>query len=147
MPWTYGNGPFYNDYYAYTFDTFLKKFSFFKNSLNPGIYVDDVLVGIIFSTPHDDSFHTVELGIIIYDDSYWHQGVGYAAMSQWMAQLRIKHPKIVRITATSWSGGFRMLALAKKLGMQEISREVGVFEWEGECYDSITMGKDVRETE
>ncbi|MFD2170381.1 GNAT family N-acetyltransferase [Tumebacillus lipolyticus] len=80
-----------------------------------------------------------EIGISIYDSSYWSGGYGTDAFRMWMDYL-FTHLDTPRLGIGTWSGNFRMIGLAKKLGMIEEARVRKARIVNGEYFDAIKMG-------
>ncbi|MFC6659287.1 GNAT family N-acetyltransferase [Deinococcus multiflagellatus] len=62
-----------------------------------------------------------DLGVLIYDPAHWGQGLGTAALRQWV-QATLDETEAHVLTFTTWSGNTRMLRAAQRLGFQEAGR-------------------------
>ena len=62
------------------------------------------------------------MGIVIYDETRWGQGLGYEALGLWSDLLFRALPEIVRLDLRTWSGNLGMMRLAEKLGYVEEAR-------------------------
>ncbi|WP_232698271.1 GNAT family N-acetyltransferase [Brevibacillus daliensis] len=80
-----------------------------------------------------------EIGIVIYDSSYWSGGYGFEAFSLWIDYL-FEKMDVVRLGIATWSGNERMINLAEKCGMSMEARIRKARIVRGEYYDSIKMG-------
>lgn len=82
----------------------------------------------------------MEIGIVIFNENYWGNGIGYDALSLWINEIFEENPKLVRIGLSTWSGNKRMMKLAEKLGMKKeaVIRKARIVN--GEYYDSISYG-------
>lgn len=81
----------------------------------------------------------LEMGIVIYDPSYWNGGYGKRAIRTLINHLFTTMP-LVRVGYTTWSGNERMIKVGEKLGMKMEARIRKVRYYNGEYYDSIRMG-------
>ncbi len=61
----------------------------------------------------------MELGIIIFNEAYWGQGIGSVALPLWIDTVFAEHPDLVRIGLSTWSGNTRMMHLAEKTGLHQ----------------------------
>ena len=82
----------------------------------------------------------MEIGIVIFDESYWGRGLGSQALKLWITELFKKHDDIVRIGFSTWSGNLGMVKLAAKLGMRQEACYQNARIVEGEYYDSVSYG-------
>jgi RimJ/RimL family protein N-acetyltransferase len=80
-----------------------------------------------------------EIGIAIYDSKYWSGGYGTEAFRMWMQYL-FSNLDTPRLGIGTWSGNYRMIALAKKLGMIEEARVRKARIVRGEFYDAVKYG-------
>lgn len=62
-----------------------------------------------------------DLGILVYDPALWGQGVGRAALSQWV-QATLDETDAHVLTFSTWSGNERMMGAARRLGFREAAR-------------------------
>ncbi|WP_232223951.1 GNAT family N-acetyltransferase [Anoxybacteroides tepidamans] len=81
----------------------------------------------------------LEVGIVIYDSSYWNGGYGTEALKLWIDYLFASMP-LVRVGLATWSGNERMIRCAEKLGMKMEGRLRKCRWYNGQYYDSIRMG-------
>lgn len=82
------------------------------------------------------------IGISIIEEGLRGHGYGAEALRQFIEYYRaLGHSKLYTQT---WSGNTRMIALAKKLGFQEVSRIIGIREVNGEKYDALTFSLDLK---
>lgn len=83
----------------------------------------------------------VTLGIDINEPDYWSGGWGTQTLTAF-----IQHwldAGFENIFTQTWSGNYRMIGLAKKLGFEEVKRNVGIRQVRGEVYDGLTFRLDV----
>ena len=104
------------------------------------IYVDGKMVGSV-SAYYDDGYleRWLEVGLAIYDERKWGQGIGRQALELWIDELfqRISLP---HIGLTTWSGNQRMMKLADRLGLKCEGRIRKVRYWQNTYYDSVKYG-------
>lgn len=143
MPeWAKLNAPYFNEYKFVSYDEFLKEDTKFylapDNCL--GIYVDNKIIGVISRYWESKDTRWLEVGLVIYDESYWGQGIGYKALNEWIDKCFKDFPEIERVGLTTWSGNYGMMKLALKLGMKEEARIRKVRYWQGYYHDSMKYG-------
>ena len=82
----------------------------------------------------------MEVGIVIFNENYWGQGIGYKALKMWINEIFDENPELVRIGLTTWSGNTRMMNLAQKLGLKKeaVYRKARIVD--KQYYDSISYG-------
>lgn len=82
----------------------------------------------------------MEVGIVIFDNKFWGNGIGYKALKLWIKKIFDENPKLVRIGLSTWSGNKRMMRLAEKLGMKKeaVIRKARIVN--NQYYDSISYG-------
>lgn len=115
--------------------------------------VDGVHIGSVSAYCIDDNFDWYKLnteddrqnanwavGIEINESAYWSNGWGTQALTAFVKyHLEDGYNKLYTQT---WSGNFRMIGLAKKLGFVECNRESGVRLVRGERFDGLTFRLD-----
>ena len=79
------------------------------------------------------------LGIEICEMEYWGKGIGAKVLTAFMEYYRSLGEN--RFLIETWSGNFRMLGCAKKLGFSEVKRTEGVHVVNGEKYDALFLEK------
>jgi len=80
------------------------------------------------------------VGIVIFDPSYWRQGIGYQALGMWIDYLFKQFPAWVRLDLRTWSGNHGMVGLATKLGYREEARFRKARIVNGEYFDGLGFG-------
>jgi RimJ/RimL family protein N-acetyltransferase len=103
------------------------------------IEVNNTVIGTVSYNWEHKASKWLEVGIVIYDPSYWNGGYGTDALKLWIDYLFNEMP-LVRIGLTTWSGNKRMIRCAEKVGMKMEGRIRKCRYWNGEWYDSIRMG-------
>lgn len=141
--WSHWNAPYFQDYRPYPdFDDFLRSsIGFFLQSHQClGIFVDTRPVGMVSRHWEDRRTRWLEIGICIYNPVYWSQGIGQAALKQWMARCFDDFSEIEHLGLTTWSGNKRMMKLAEKISLKEEGRIRQVRYWQNFYYDSLKYG-------
>ncbi|SOS48870.1 Putative HD superfamily hydrolase (fragment) [Tenacibaculum dicentrarchi] len=82
----------------------------------------------------------LEIGIVIFNESFWGKGIGYLALKLWIEEVFNDKKEIVRIGISTWSGNYGMIRLAEKLGMIEEARYRKARIINGEYFDSVSYG-------
>ncbi|MFF2480047.1 GNAT family N-acetyltransferase [Paenibacillus sp. NPDC058071] len=103
------------------------------------IEADGELIGTVnYYWEHQPSLW-MEIGIVIYDPSFWNGGVGTKAMRLWINHL-FRQYSLVRIGFITWSENNSMIRLGEKLGMTIEARIRKCRLHKEKWYDSIRMG-------
>lgn len=89
--------------------------------------------------PGQKTFHA--LGIEICDSRYWNCGLGTQALAAFILYCLEKDCE--DICLQTWSGNFRMVQCAEKLGFTVCHREVGSRHVRGGIYDGLTFRLDL----
>lgn len=100
----------------------------------------DVLIGEVSWYWKSEETKWMEIGIVIFNEDYWGQGIGYKALRKWIDRVFDEHKDIVRLGLTTWSGNERMMNLAEKLGFVLEARYRKARIVEDQYYDSISYG-------
>lgn len=103
------------------------------------ICVNEEVCGIVSYYFEDQQKHWLEMGIVLHQAKSWGKGLGTRALKLWMDHI-FNTLAVSRVGLTTWSGNERMIAVAKKLGMQMEGRMRKVRFYQGQYYDSIRMG-------
>lgn len=82
----------------------------------------------------------MEIGIVIFDESYWGRGLGEQSLKLWITELFREHTEIARIGLSTWSGNTGMIKLAAKLGMRQEACYQNARIVNGQYYDSVSYG-------
>lgn len=137
--WKKWDAPYY-EHTPVTFEKYVEN----KDSLVDqdhfwAIEVDGDLIGTVsYYWEHQPSYW-LEMGIVIYDPTYWSGGYGTKALAMWIRRLFDTLP-LVRVGFTTWSGNHRMIKVGEKLGMTMEARIRKTRLYNGVFYDSIRMG-------
>lgn len=100
----------------------------------------DRFVGMVSWYWESQETNWLSIGIVIYDEADWGQGIGTEALTLWCDYLWQALPDIVRLDLRTWSGNVGMMKLAEKLGFTLEARFRKARIVEGEFYDSIGYG-------
>ncbi len=80
------------------------------------------------------------VGLDICESAYWSGGWGTQALAAWV-RYYLENGYSQLYTQT-WSGNFRMIGLAEKLGFRECRRKKGIRQVRGGVYDGLTFALD-----
>jgi len=82
----------------------------------------------------------MEIGIVIFNENYWGNKIGYTALKMWTNKIFMENPKLVRLGLSTWSGNLPMMKLAEKLGFKKeaVYRKARIVD--EQYYDSISYG-------
>ncbi|WP_052339779.1 GNAT family N-acetyltransferase [Gorillibacterium massiliense] len=125
------------------FDEFQKAALYRIGNIQPNsrviIQANNEIIGTVsYYWVHKES-NWLEVGISIYNPSYWNGGYGTEALRLWIDYLLNELP-LVRIGLATWSGNKRMMRVAEKLGMHLEGQLRKCRLYKGIYYDSIRMG-------
>lgn len=134
--WQNWDGPYFHDapmtedeMHAWAHDPF-------KN----GIFLDGRLVGAVFAYYSDGILERwLEVGIVVYVNDIWGQGVGTTALRLWLDRV-FGMVDLPHVGLTTWSGNIRMMRVAEKIGMREEARIRQVRYWQNQYWDSMKYG-------
>lgn len=101
---------------------------------------DDRLIGEVSRYLERKALGWHAVGIGVYDDALWGQGLGYEALGMWVDYLFDAHPDWRRLMMGTWSGNASMVRLAAKLGFVEEARYREARYIRGAYYDSLSFG-------
>ncbi|MCD2256741.1 GNAT family N-acetyltransferase [Agrilactobacillus fermenti] len=139
--WTQWNGPYFhdhlpskNEFLTYTSQRYL------HDPFCQVISVDDQIVGEVSAHYVDGSLQRwLEVGIVIYAPSQWHQGIGKQALRQWLTKV-FDQIALPHIGLTTWSGNLRMIHLAESLGLKKEAEIRQVRFWQNRYWNSVKYG-------
>lgn len=141
--WKAWDGPYFtDDYEPYsTFEAFKQALSnFFLSEACRCIKVDDKTVGMVSRYWQDRHTLWLSIGITLYSPEAWGGGIGTEALALWITQTFTDFPELEHIGLTTWSGNYRMMRVAEKLGMQKEAQIRKVRYWNNIYYDSVSYG-------
>ena len=141
--WMAFDAPYFNDT-PYTKESFINDIGptyYCDNKHRFAIVVDNQMIGTVNAYYHDQNLKKwLEVGITIFNSSYWGLGIGYQALSLWISYLFDLHPDLPRIGLTTWSKNVRMIKLAEKLNLTLEAQFRKVRFYQDTYYDSISFG-------
>lgn len=112
-----------------------------RNQVN--MIVDDSnneLIGEVSWYWKSEETKWLEIGVLIFNETYWGRGIGFEAMTLWIDHVFTIFPDLARIGLTTWSGNERMIKLSEKLGMRQEACYRMARTYKGEYYDSVSYG-------
>lgn len=142
LEWMKFNGPYFNDN-VQTREEFFSGFGEFliANPMANLITIDNQPIGVVTAYWVDgDIKRWLEVGIVIYDDSFWGLGIGSAALKKWVNDIFHLFPDLPHIGFTTWSGNKGMMAAGEKAGLIKEATIRKVRYVNGQYYDSIKYG-------
>jgi putative hydrolase of HD superfamily len=82
----------------------------------------------------------MEVGIVIFNENYWGNGIGYVALKMWINEIFEEKQELIRLGLSTWSGNIRMMKLAEKLGLikEAVYRKARIVD--NQYYDSVSYG-------
>ena len=141
VEWAKWDAPYFEEYKVISFDEFIATYkNWFQSEQVLGIEVDGHLIGMVSCYWEDERTRWLEIGIIIYQENEWSKGYGTRALKQWITQVFATYPQIARVGLTTWSGNYRMMKAAEKLGMKQEAFIRKVRYYQGIYYDSVKYG-------
>lgn len=140
--WKEWDGPYFDDYRKSDhFDDFLTSYgSFYLSDQVRCILFQGQALGMVSRYWKDERTYWLEIGITIFSDQNWSQGIGTQALSLWLSQTFEAYPELQHIGLTTWSGNHRMMRAAEKSGMQKEAQIRRVRYHLGHYYDSVSYG-------
>jgi RimJ/RimL family protein N-acetyltransferase len=137
--WKQWDAPYF-DHKQIPFEEFMwNKDHYVNHDQRWAIEVAGELVGTVSYYWEHEPSRWLEMGIGIYNPTYWSGGYGTRAIILWINHLFNTLP-LVRVGYTTWSGNERMIKVGEKLGMKMEGRMRKCRFYNGEYYDSIRMG-------
>lgn len=141
--WTKLNAPYFNDYRK--FDD-AKSFGaspiagFLTSEDCRCVVANGQPVGMVSKSWEDEATRWLEIGIVIYDDQLWSQGIATTALTKWVDAIFQETDALEHIGMTTWSGNGGMMAVAEKLGFLKEGQIRKVRYYQGQYYDSMKYG-------
>lgn len=140
--WTKWNGPYFHDKLPskQSFLDLSKTNKYLQNPFRKVIWADNHMVGLVSAYYEDEPLRQwLDIGITVYDQNNWRHGVGKSALGQWLDEL-FETTSLPHIGLTTWSGNYRMVALAESLGLKKEAEVRQVRYWQGRYWDSVKYG-------
>ena len=97
-------------------------------------------VGMVSKSWVDEATRWLEIGIVIYDDQLWGDGIATNALTKWVDTIFQEIDALEHIGLTTWSGNSAMMAVAEKLGFLKEGQIRKVRYYQGQYYDSVKYG-------
>ena len=141
--WTKWNAPYFNDYRKFED---VKSFiaspiaDFLMSEDCKCIVADAKPVGMVSKSWVDEATRWLEIGIVIYDDKIWSQGIATTALTKWVDAIFHETDTLEHIGMTTWSGNGAMMVVAEKLGFLKEGQIRKVRYYQGQYYDSVKYG-------
>jgi len=100
----------------------------------------DELLGTVSWYWQSKETNWISVGLAVYDDKNWGQGIGEQALGLWVDYLFLSDPSLVRLDLRTWSGNPGMIRLGEKVGfsLEACFRKARIVN--GAYYDGIGMG-------
>lgn len=115
--------------------------SLINNSMSKAIVVDGMIIGLVTSYWEDSNLKQwLEVGILIYDSTFWGKGIGSIALLAWLKELFEQFDYLPHIGFTTWSGNRGMQKIGEKCHMKKEAVIRKVRYLNGQYYDSVKYG-------
>ena len=105
---------------------------------------DGAMIGSVNAYVAQGTSDELYVGIGIYQDDLWGQGLGTEALWLWVDYL-FAHSDVHRFGLTTWSFNPAMMRVAEKVGFVYEGAQREVKEWQGERLDRVQYGMLRRE--
>lgn len=141
--WKKWDAPYFDDYQAFDrFETFKESndYHFLQSPQVQGIFLEESPIGMVSYYWENEKTRWLEIGIIIFDSTYWSCGYGTQALTLWINYIFERIPELEHIGLTTWSGNQPMMKAAEKLSMTKEAQIRKVRYWQGGYYDSVKYG-------
>lgn len=140
--WAKYNAPYFNEYKLISYDQFLisNQVPFLISDNVRSIVVNDEIVGIVTRYWENKDTRWLEVGIVIYDETFWNKGIALKVLKVWIDKCFIDFPEIERVGLATWSGNLGMMRVSEKLGMTLEARIRKARYYNNYYYDSIKYG-------
>ncbi len=103
-------------------------------------YEANEIIGLVNWYWKSEETNWLEIGIVIFNENYWGQGIGYKGLKLWINMMFEERKNLVRIGLSTWSGNTRMMKLAEKLGLMKEAEYRNARIVDGNYYDSLSYG-------
>ena len=141
--WTKWNAPYFNDYCPFQDNKSFEESpvaAFLMGEDCRCIVAGDQPVGMVSKSWVDEATRWLEIGIVIYYDQLWGQGIATIALKMWVDAIFNEISALEHIGMTTWSGNSAMMAVAEKLGFLKEGQIRKVRYYQGQYYDSVKYG-------
>lgn len=103
------------------------------------ILLEDQVVGSVSWYWEDEATDWRRMGVVVYDETLWGQGIATEAMALWTTYL-FESTDALRLDFATYSGNIGMLTVGRNLGFAEEARMRKARRWSGGVHDAIVMG-------
>lgn len=100
---------------------------------------DELLVGTVTWYWESEETDWRRLGIALWDEAVWGQGLGGEALTLWTDHL-FEVTDALRLDLATYSGNPGMIALARRIGFVEEARMRKARRWSGGVHDAVVLG-------
>lgn len=100
---------------------------------------DDLLVGTVTWYWESEETDWRRLGIVLWDETVWGQGLGTEALGLWTDYL-FATTDALRLDLATYSGNPAMIAAALRAGFVEEARMRRARRWAGGVHDAVVLG-------
>lgn len=137
--WTKWNGPYFHDKLPTKKDFLAGRAmgDYIDNPLKKVILLEGKMIGMVSAYYEDGALKKwLDIGIVLYDQTKWQQHVGFRALSLWIDEMFMR-TNLPHIGLTTWSGNYRMIGLAEKLGLKKEAEVRQVRYYKKKYWDSV----------
>lgn len=147
-PWHLTNGPYFGRPTAADMERLAQRFAGLAATgaellpeprENLPIVLDEAVVGSVSWYWEDQRTDWRRMGVTIYDETLWGQGLATEAMALWTTYL-FEVTDALRLDFATYTGNTGMLGVGRKLGFVEEARMRRARRWSGGVHDAIVMG-------
>jgi acetyltransferase, GNAT family len=141
--WSKWNAPYFNEYRPF------EDFEQFESSeiseflMSEGcrcIVVGGQPIGMVSKSWINEATRWLEIGIVIYDEQWWNQGIATKALKMWITAIFDEIDVLEHVGMTTWSGNQAMMVVAEKIGFLKEGQIRKVRYYQGHYYDSLKYG-------
>ncbi len=104
------------------------------------IQCDSIIGRVTFYFEDGPLRRGLEVGIVIYNEKNWNQGIASKVLSAWLEHLFSKVTPLPHIGLTTWSGNQGMMRVSEKIGMKSEGRIRQVRYWQDQYGNSVKYG-------
>jgi len=142
------NGPYYRKLSSDEIDDLMIEYTRkLENGINPLEHkklivnrADEQLIGEVNWYWKSIETNWLEVGVVVFNEKYWGQGIGKIVLPLWINDIFSKFPFLVRIGLSTWSGNLRMIKLAERLGLKKEAEYKNARIVDGQYFDSLSYG-------
>lgn len=141
--WVKWNAPYFNDYHVFKDVALFESNNiaiFLRSNTCRCILVDGQPIGMVSKTWIDETTRWLEIGIVLYDTTWWGKGIATKVLEIWVDTIFKETKDLEHIGMTTWSGNIAMMRVAKKCGFTKEGQIRKVRYYKGVYYDSLKYG-------